>query len=336
MALMPVTARLRRTWLPSIAALFLTGLAPANQTDPDASAPDTDEAGMEVVLVEGYQPGPRLWKVTSGEHVMWILGEISPYPRKVKWRSARFEDLLRNSQEMLLDFSGYWSANHSETRHLAMAEFLPSGVSLKDVISPELYKRVESMATRFNAPRVDDLHPFAVTNRLVVSAMDTLDLKSFSARFSAEQLARKNHVRVTRFAAPELDFDARLKNWQDPANVVCLERLAAVIGDGGGGIRRLANAWSVGDIGALRQLVPVYSFSRDGFRADDCAAAMHGGERQSHEYKDRRTRSWLKEAKRALRNNRRTMSVVMMSELFASDGYLAALRAEGYEIEEPQ
>jgi hypothetical protein len=37
----------------------------------------------------------------------------------------------------------------------------------------------------------------------------------------------------------------------------------------------------------------------------------------------------------ALRNNVRTMAVVPMSELFSPDGYLAALRAAGYEIEEP-
>jgi len=36
-----------------------------------------------------------------------------------------------------------------------------------------------------------------------------------------------------------------------------------------------------------------------------------------------------------LRNNARTMAVVPMSELFAPDGYLAGLRAAGYEIEEP-
>ena len=103
----------------------------------------------------------------------------------------------------------------------------------------------------------------------------------------------------------------------------------------GAGVRRLANAWSVGDIGALRQLVPTYSFSRDGFRSGECAAAMHGGERQAADYKRRRTRLWLNQAKRALKNNQRTMAVVPMSELFASDGYLVALRAAGYEIEEP-
>jgi len=324
--------RLRTT---GIALLLLSGLALAEQAGPDDASVEEDEAGMEVVLVLGEQPGPGLWKVSSGEHVMWILGEISPFPRRVKWRSKTFENLLGKSQELLLDLSGFWSANHTDTRRLAMAELLPAQVTLKDVISPELRRKVEITARRYDAPELEDLHPFAVTNRLVVSAMDAMDLKSFSARFTAQQLARKRHLKITRFAVPELPFDQRLKNWQDPSNVVCLERLVAAIGDGGAGVRKLANAWSEGEIAALRELVPRYSFSRDGFRADKCAAAMHGGQRQAADYKRKRTQLWLQQARRALRNNARTMAVVPMAELFAPDGYLAGLRAAGYEIEEP-
>ena len=98
----------------------------------------------------------------------------------------------------------------------------------------------------------------------------------------------------------------------------------------------LANAWAVGDINALRELVPLYSFSRDGFRSAECAAAMHGGEQQAREYKERRIQGWVAEAERALKKNRSTMAVVLMSELFEPDGYLAALRAKGYEITEPE
>lgn len=324
-----------RIRIAGIVLLLLSGFAVADQAVPDTTSPETDEAGLEVVLVLGEQPGPGLWKVSSGEHVMWILGEISPYPRKAKWRSRQFERLMGNSQELLLDFSGFWSADHTDTRRLAYAELLPSGVTLKDVISPQLRRKVESTARRFDARGLEELQPFAATNRLVVSAMDSMDMKSFSARFTAQQLARRQRLKVTRFAAPELPFEERLKNWQDASNVICLERLVRAIGDGGAGVRQLANAWSEGDIPELRQLVPVYSFSRDGFRADECAAAMHGGKRQAADYKRKRTQLWLQQAKRALRNNVRTMAVVPMSELFAPDGYLAALRAEGYEIEEP-
>jgi hypothetical protein len=314
--------------------LLLSGLAAASDTDP-AETPETDESGMEVVLVLGQQPGPGLWKVSSGDHVMWVLGEISPYPRKVKWVSKRFESLLGNSQELLLDYSGYWRADHSDTRKLLIAEMLPPGVKLKDLVTPELYRKFEATARRFDATGLEELHPFAATNRLVVCAMYSMDMKAFSARFTAAQLAHKAKLKITNFSAPDVPFEDRLQNWRHPANAVCLERLLATIGDGGTGVRRLANAWSIGDIPALRQLVPVYSFSRDGFRSGECAAAMHGGEKQAADYKRRRTQMWLNQAKRALKNNKRTMAVVPMSELFATDGYLAALRAAGYEIEEP-
>jgi hypothetical protein len=319
----------------AIALLLLAGFVAAGQGDPATPAAERDETGMEVVLVLGQQPGPGLWKVSSGEQALWILGEISPYPRKVKWTSKRFENLLDNSQELLVDFSGYYRADHTDTRRLAIAELLPDGKKLDDVITPELFGKFETTARRFGATGLEDLYPFAATNRLAVSAMDAMDMRGFSARFSAVQLARKRRIKVTRFAAPELPFEERLRNWQRPENVVCLQRLLATLGDGGAGLRRLANAWSVGDIGALRELVPTYSFSRDGFRSGECAAAMHGGEREAAEYKRRRTRLWLNQAKRALRNNTRTMAVVPMSELFASDGYLAALRTAGYQIEEP-
>jgi len=327
---------MRKSWNGFIILTLLVGFATVGKTQTGATEVDTNEEDLQVVLVRGYQPGPGLWKVSSGENVMWILGEVSPYPRKVKWKSTKFDRLLRRSQELLVDFSGYWRADRGDRAAYARAEKLPEGMTLKDVVSPQLYARVEKTARIFGATELEELHPFSATNRLVTSAMKKLDLDGFSARFAAEDLGQMRHVRTTYYDTPELAFADRLKNWQDASNVVCLERLVAAIEDGGTGVKRLANAWSVGNIGALRKLVPVYSFSRDGFRADECAAAMHGGDEQARAYKARRIQGWLREAERALRENRSTMAVVLMSELFAPDGYLAALRGKGYQVVEPE
>jgi TraB family protein len=322
--------------MPGTVLLLLAGVALADEADTRPTAPHTEEPSLEVVLVRGRQPGPGLWKVSSGDHVLWILGEISPYPRKVKWKAEKFDKLLRHSQELLLDFSGYWRADKGDITAYSRAEKLPEGVTLKDVVAPDLYARVEKTARIFGASGLEGLHPFSATNRLVMSAMKTLDMDGFSARFAAEDLGQRRHVRITYFDMPEIAFTDRLLNWQDASNSVCLERLVDAIEDGGAGVKRLANAWSVGNIGALRQLVPEFSFSRDGFRAQECAAAMHGSEQQARTYKDRRTKSWVQEAERALQENRSTMAVVLMSELFAPDGYLAGLRARGYQIVEPE
>jgi hypothetical protein len=323
-----------RIW--QLAFLIASGVAWGNEPVADTPIPDVDESGLAVVLVMGEHPGPGLWKVSSGEHVLWILGEVSPIPRKVRWKSIKFDKLLRNSQELLLDLSGSWLADPAEMTAYRQAEKLPRGTALADVIPPGLNARVKSTARKFGAFDLQELRPFAATNRLVVSAMRTLGLKSFSARFVAEELAKKRDVRITYFAAPEPPFDKRLETWKHDSNAACLERVVETLGDGGIGVKRLANAWSVGDIDALRDLVSAYSFSRDGLRAAECAAAMRGGEQQAREYAIGRQKGWMNEAERALRDNRSTMAVVLMSELFAVDGYLAALRARGYDVVEPR
>jgi len=326
---------MRRISTAGIALLLFAGAADANESTPNSRTTPDDDSGLEVVLVRGGQPGPGLWKVSSGENVMWILGEVSPFPRKVKWKATKFDKLLRQSQELLLDFSGYWRADKADIKAYKDAELFPEGTSLKDVVSPQLHAEVQKTAKVFRAGELEELRPFAATNRLVMGAMKRLDLDGFSARFDAEDLGQRRHVRITYYDAAEIAFTDRLKNWQNDSNAACLERLVAAIEDGGGGVRRLGNAWSTGNISALRRLVPAYSFSRDGFRAGECADAMHGGEQQSRYYNSRRIDGWLQEAERALRENRSTMAVVLMSELFTPDGYLAHLRARGYEVVEP-
>src|SRR6478752_6651033 len=122
-----------------IAALLLAGVAvPSEQV---ADAPPED---LQVVLVTGEQPGPGLWKVSSGDHVLWILGEVAPQPGKVKWRSKRFEALLGHSQEVLLDFSGVMWPNSLQEDAESRIRMLPGGQTLKDVVSPELYARTEA------------------------------------------------------------------------------------------------------------------------------------------------------------------------------------------------
>jgi len=327
---------MRRNSLLGISLWLLSAAALATDPLKEAQASDPGDADMEVVLVRGTQPGPGLWKVTSGEHVMWVLGEVSPFSRHVKWNSSEFDKLLRGSQELLIDFSGYWGANREEMRAYRNAEKLPEGLTLQDFISPELHARLEKTAAVFGATDLDGMQPLWATNRLVTSAMAKLELDGFSARFEALRLGEVRQIKTTNFSAPEYPFEDRLTLWQDPSNAACLESAVNALEDGGAGAKRLANAWAVGDIAALRTLVRPYSFSRDGFRRGACAAAMRGGEEELRAYDAERLQGWLKEAERCLKDNWRTMAVVLMSDLFEPDGYLAALRARGYKVTEPE
>ena len=149
----------------TLSTLFFANVAAAQV------AADTDPP-MEEVLVTGEQPGPGLWKVANGDHVMWILGEIAPQPSKVKWRSKRFEILLEDSQEVLLDFSDViWPSKTLENAE-ARVRKLPKGQALQNVVPLQLYARAQKMRTLYKTPEnIDELRPFYAGRRILMSAL---------------------------------------------------------------------------------------------------------------------------------------------------------------------
>src|SRR3954466_12454167 len=68
----------------------------------NAGAPAEDNtAELATVVVTGEQPGPGLWKVSSGDHVLWILGTLSPLPKDIHWQSREVEDAIASAQEVI-------------------------------------------------------------------------------------------------------------------------------------------------------------------------------------------------------------------------------------------
>ncbi|MEO8018351.1 MAG: TraB/GumN family protein [Pseudomonadota bacterium] len=314
-----------------LAALLLTGIAVADEADTN-----TTSQGLEVVLVTGEQPGPALWKVSSRDHVLWILGEVAPQPDSMKWRSKRFEGLLAKSQEVILDFSGVMWPNKQQDEAETRVRRLPGGQTLKDVVPAGLYARVEAARKQYGTPKqIEELRPFYAARRILLSALRTMDMeKRFSATFAVKKLARRANVWVTSLQTPGQTHEEHLNNVEHGSTLPCLEMLVEMVEDGGTGLRRLANAWAVGDIDALRQLVPVYALQPD-HHENKCSVALYGGEQRANEFVARRTEAWLGAAERALKENKSTMAVVQMAELFSPDGYLAGLRARGYQVVEP-
>lgn len=318
-----------------LALVFLLAFgASAAEPQAPAAGPEPD---LEVVLVTGEQPGPALWKVSGNfHHTLWILGDVSPLPKKAQWKSREFAKLLGHSQEVILHLSSYWRGSDVQSSALDNAGRFRDGRSLKDVISPELYAQVRATWDIYGSrEKLDDLRPFSVGNRIVNGAMSRLDLKAHSVNATVEKLARKAKVKITKFYTPPLEFNDHLKTVQADSVSACLRRVVEILRDGGSGMRQLANAWAIGDIDSLRSLVPAFAFYPNGSPSATCFAAIHGGPQAAEQYKAKQSDNWLKEAERALRDNSSTVAVAPITELFAPDGYLAALRARGYEVVEP-
>jgi uncharacterized protein YbaP (TraB family) len=299
---------------------------------------------MEVILVRGEQPGPALWKVSSGEHVLWILGTASPLPHKVKWRSRQFEGLLAKSQEVLIADTREIRTNDPREAQAAFdGRYLPKGQTLKDALSPELYARVEAARKVWRVPdELDALRPHAVATHFANAAVWSMNLRVFPATHRVSELARKAKVKVTPVSVPDAhaSFADSMETLVPGDTAPCVAMVLNAMEDRGAGMKRLANAWAVGDIATLRELAPIHEISSSMGRQNPegfaCVAAAVGSAQRARRNIEVQTNAWLEASARALRETESTMAVVPLVELFAADGYLAGMRSRGYEIDEPR
>ncbi|RBD02808.1 TraB/GumN family protein, partial [Xanthomonas oryzae pv. oryzae] len=126
-------------------------LATASETVP----PPPPVVDLEAMVVRGVQPGPGLWKVSKGEHVLWILGTQSPLRKRLQWQSTEVETSIGQSQQVLMAPSIALDVGMGVFGRLTL---LPSamkamknedGRELREVLPPDLYARWSVAKARY-------------------------------------------------------------------------------------------------------------------------------------------------------------------------------------------
>lgn len=297
---------------------------------------------LDTVLVIGEQPGPGLWKATRNGHVLWILGTLRPLPDKLIWRSGEVEETTAASQEVIAPANEVVGVNGNLLQGVAIwhARKLHGNERLKDVVSPEPYDRWSALKTRYAGRRtsIEKLRPRFAAMDLFDDAMDesglTLDDDVWD---SVRRIARKNHVHVVKRNVNVVIHDSdkmieALENAPIDIDMPCfdatLERLETDVQ----GMRARANAWAVGDIGALRRLPYVDQKPI----CDAVLSSLQGVEDGPAERAFRIRASWITETETAIAKNQSTFAVVPISRLLDVDGIVADLRNRGFEVDEPQ
>jgi hypothetical protein len=303
--------------------------------------------GIEEILVTGQQPGPGLWKVTRpggpDGHVLWVLGNYSPLPRKLTWRPGQIEAVIRASQQVLAPPS--INASVGPLGGITLLPSLigvrnnPDGKRLVDVVPPDLYARWLPLKARYlgNDDGVERWRPIFAANELYNAALEERGLVPYAGIWpQVEKLARKARVPVV---DPEIDLkvakprSAIREFKQMPlGDVECFARTLQRLEKDLELMRERANAWAVGDVARLNQLAPVE-------RATACIGVLLQSslvqERGYGDVIDRARLAWLAAAKDALARNPSTLAVISVDELLKPDGHFARLRQQGYRVEEP-
>ena len=339
-------ARPSRRLAARVAVVLLAGAAglraqppagPATPVPVPPPAPAT-EAPLAEVVVEGRHEGPRMWTVRRGDHMLWILGTVTPLPKKMVWQPDAVRAVLQQSQEVVPAWPTYGIGANPFTalrvfiqwrRMQKPADHLP----LKQTLPPELYARVAALEARYDPhdQHLEELRPMLAAERLTTRVLDASGLALHNeVQKQVLTLAREQGVRIRQ---DKLKIDDPVDVLKDvgatplSAEVACLDAVVTRLETDLGPMQARARAWALGDVDALRNLP--HSDEKTA-----CIAAVSTSERV-RTLIARAQDDWLVVVEDSLAHNRGTLAVQSMDRLLGEHGALAVLKQRGYEVEGP-
>jgi len=326
-----------------VIALFAAWLSldsmPADPpSTPVSASASVGDAPMEEVVVTGEHEGPRLWKVHKGDHVLWILGTVTPLPKKMIWQSDSVEAVLQQSQEVVPSWPAFGIGANPFTALRVWIEWrniqkIPDRMDLREVLPPELYARFSALKARY-APKdskLDELRPAFAAERLLDEALDATGLTVHNeVQQTVLKLARKQGVKIHQDKLRvEHPVDVLKDVGKTPltGEIACLEAVVGRLETDLGPMQARARAWALGDVDLLRKL----NHPED---RTACIEAVSSSTRVRDLIAQAQD-DWFLSVEDALTRNRSTLAVQSMDRLLGENGSLAKLRKEGYEVEGP-
>lgn len=317
---------------------------------------------LETVLVVGEQPGPGLWKVRQGDHVMWVLASYAPLPRGMTWRSKEVEARIAESREVLypgdvrmdLDVGVVKMLSHIPS--IIKAFTIPDGKTLKDVLPPATYQKWHPLREKYARRSIERLRPALAIEELREAAYRKNDLRDGPVVDAVVKAAEKKHkVRIRKLRdaqrtvrVPDLKGLLKTMAQVELPDIECftlsLDRVESDLEQ----MKVLANAWARGHIDAMRSLEHQPEFGGEcenvleiaTTQGDSAGAELVRKIDADWKWHEEQAavqvkREWLVAARGALERNRSTFAVLPVREVVSSTGYLEELRKLGYEVEQP-
>jgi hypothetical protein len=312
-------------------------------SSPTALRPAATE--LAAVKVTGVQPGPGLWKVSKGDHVMWVLGTMSPLPRTMTWRSAEVEQALGHSQQLLQLPSVKVKADVGFFGKLFLlpaalsARRNDDGKTLQQVLPPPIYARWLQLKQQYigHDNGIEHWRPVFAARELHEKALKAHGLARGGIDAGVAAMAKRfgvAEVPVTIEVTIAHPRDA-IKSFKQnaPHDTTCFIRMLDSVQHDLPAMTARANAWASGDLQTLRTLP-------DSEWRDACVSALTNASFAHQlgidDVPARLRTSWLAAARAAMQRNSETFALLPIDELLKPDGYLAALQLAGYQVEAPE
>ena len=312
---------------------FVTSLAVAASSE----TPDPDVPEIEVSV---ERPGPNLWKVSRGDHFVWIMGTLDPLPKGINWRATEVEAVLGEVKQLVpsrpdLDVSAGPITLVRTYMAWRRAKKIPGNETLKDWLSPELYARWTALRVRYKAKDndIEKLVPVLAASKLYARALDISKLSASGDGIEKTiiRLARKHNVKVRQTEVKIEDprsLVAQFGEMPRERQVACLEAMVARLEHDMDTMKSQANAWAMGDVASLRKLPypKEIEVCKDMFETSEVMRKMIADTNAG----------WDASVEGALDGSGKpTLAVKPIYELLGPNGTIEKLRARGFKVEGP-
>jgi uncharacterized protein YbaP (TraB family) len=320
-----------------LAVASASGLAAASE----ALAPTRT---LDTVVVSGKQPGPGFWRVSKDGRELWLLGTVSPLPKRMQWSTDEVEAAIAQSQAVLLPPRAEIRANAALGGLFLLPSLLkarnnPDKQTLEQLLPAADYARWLRLKQRYlgRDRGVEKRRPILAAGKLYEEALDESDLSGKNLAAKVAERAAKRHDVTLVTPSVELvieDPKSAIKDFSGSSldDVECFRRSLDRVESDLDRMKLRANAWALGEIGILRSL-PLTD------TAESCLAAlMQNRVAQRLGLDDLRAKvenTWLDAAETALRSHQRSFGLLPMDQLLRDDGLLARLVARGYTVQAP-
>lgn len=324
-----------------------------------ASSSSAPVANLQSVQVQAEMPGPQLWKVSKGGHVMYVLGFPRFLPPRQRWNAAEVESIIASSQRVLTEtqlkipvcaevsetvlalpplFGLYMVKNDLGLESLPTADVRknPRHASLRESLAAGDYARWKALREKYlgGDTEVENRRPIFAAAELLGKAIDNgrFDL---GVSDSVRNLAGKHRVKV-KAVIGEMPFDrpeavaAAIESLRMDDRP-CFRATLDMVEQGLGNLVERARAWAVGDLPGLRQLLA-------GDPGAACAAAARKAglvEKLGWDIQQMMDATWMAAVDESMSLHAQTFALLPVEEALSPTGVLRKLSERGYRVTAP-
>jgi uncharacterized protein YbaP (TraB family) len=131
-----------------LAKLFAVTVAPFALLAANPALADNHAAATAATAARG----PAMWKVADEDTTIYLFGTVHVLPKEVEWYDATIEKALTGADVIVTEIP-MDPASDAATQQLAMTKgMLPSGTTLRSLLTPEQTATYESALAKVGAP----------------------------------------------------------------------------------------------------------------------------------------------------------------------------------------